>query len=143
MTRLDRAILAQLNAFRAAHGVHALRLSRQLDAAASQHSHEMVADGYFGHDSADGTSATQRIESYYPRGSHKHWAVGENLLWASPSISAAAALRVWASSPEHLRNLLDPRWRRIGVSAVHASSAPGVYGGRPVTVITTDFGFRR
>jgi hypothetical protein len=39
--------------------------------------------------------------------------------------------------------LLDPNWREIGVSAVHASSAPGVYNGLPVTIVTTDFGVRK
>jgi hypothetical protein len=37
---------------------------------------------------------------------------------------------------------MNPRWREIGVSAVHAASAPGVYHGLPVTIITTDFGAR-
>jgi uncharacterized protein YkwD len=103
----------------------------------------MVAHGYFGHDSADGTSFMNRIARYYPRGNHAHWSVGENLLWASPRTSAAAALRAWIKSPPHLHNLLDPRWREIGVSAVHVASAPGVYQGHAVTVITTDFGVRR
>ena len=34
-------------------------------------------------------------------------------------------------------------WREIGVSAVHLVGAGGAYGGRPVTIITTDFGVRR
>ena len=143
VTARGRGLLAQINTFRAAHGLHTLRLCRQLDAASSQHSREMVADGYFGHDSADGTSALVRIKRYYPSRTHGNWAAAENLLWASPRISAAAALRAWIASPEHLRNLLDPRWRQIGVSAVHSPSAPGLYRHHAVTVITTDFGVRR
>jgi uncharacterized protein YkwD len=50
---------------------------------------------------------------------------------------------MWMASPEHRRNILDPTWREIGIAAVHAASAPGTYGGQPVTVITTDFGVRR
>jgi|SRR5947209_207284 len=143
VTPLDRAVLAQLNTFRAAHGLHTLRLSRPLDAAAAQHSHEMVARGYFAHNSADGTSFSTRIARYYRPAGARYYSTGENLLWASPSISPAAALRMWIASPPHRRNLLDPHWRQIGVSAVHVTSAPGVYGNRPVTVMTTDFGVRR
>jgi uncharacterized protein YkwD len=46
-------------------------------------------------------------------------------------------------SPEHRANILKPEWREIGVSAVHLDTAPGTYGGRPVTIVTTDFGVRR
>ena len=46
------------------------------------------------------------------------------------------------NSPEHRANLLDRSWREVGLSAVHAASAPGVYGGDEVTIVTADFGFR-
>jgi uncharacterized protein YkwD len=143
VSSLDRAVLAQINKFRVAHGRHALRLSSRLTAAAAQHSHEMVSKGYFSHNSANGASPFTRIKRYYPSAGFRHWLVGENLLYGSPSISPAAALNAWVHSPEHLRNILDPSWREIGVSAVHSGSAPGYYGHRPTTVITTDFGVRR
>jgi hypothetical protein len=38
---------------------------------------------------------------------------------------------------------MNPRWREIGVAAVHEPDAPGVYEGREVTIVTTDFGVRR
>ena len=69
--------------------------------------------------------------------------MGENLLWASPNVSAGHAMKLWIASPEHLRNLLTRQWRQIGVSAVHATAAPGVFHGLDVTIITTDFGVRR
>lgn len=46
-------------------------------------------------------------------------------------------------SPEHRANLLSRDWREIGIAAVHTASAPGVYGGSAVTILTTDFGVRR
>jgi uncharacterized protein YkwD len=49
----------------------------------------------------------------------------------------------WLASPHHRENLLNPKWREVGVAAVHAWSAPGVYDGREVTVLTADFGARR
>jgi hypothetical protein len=39
--------------------------------------------------------------------------------------------------------MLNPRWLEVGVGAVYAPSAPGVYGGRDVTIVTADFGVRR
>jgi uncharacterized protein YkwD len=69
--------------------------------------------------------------------------VGENLLWRSPGVSAARAMSLWIASPEHLRNLVNSRWRQLGVSAVRVAHAPGVFHGLPVTIITTDFGVRR
>jgi uncharacterized protein YkwD len=46
------------------------------------------------------------------------------------------------ASPEHRDNILTPRWREIGISALHVPAAPGTYHGQEVTVITTDFGVR-
>ena len=45
-------------------------------------------------------------------------------------------------SPAHRANILTPRWREVGLSAVNVAAAPGVYGGRDVMIITTDFGVR-
>ena len=99
--------------------------------------------GYFGHSSADGTAFWRRIKHYYGSRSYRFWSVGENLLWAAPSVAAKEALAMWIASPEHLRNLLTARWREIGISAVHVSSAPGVFQGQSVTIVTTDFGVRK
>ena len=49
---------------------------------------------------------------------------------------------MWLDSPEHRKNLENPSWREIGVSAVHVAQAPGVYHGQEVTIVTTDFGVR-
>lgn len=140
---LNHQLLVAVNAFRVAHHLVQFRESRALDRSARAHSLEMGRDGYFGHSSADGTAFWLRIKHYYGSRNYRFWSVGENLLWAAPSVSAARALAMWIASPEHLRNLLTPRWRQIGVSAVHVSSAPRVFGGQSVTIVTTDFGFRR
>jgi uncharacterized protein YkwD len=102
----------------------------------------MGADGYFDHPSANGTPFWKRIQNYYSATNYSYWTVGENLLYASPSIGADAALKLWIGSPEHLRNLKDKNWRDLGVSAVRVKDAGGIYGGHTVTIITTDFGAR-
>lgn len=140
---LDAGVLQQLNAVRAQHGLAPLKESKELDAAAAEHSREMAVDGYFDHSSLDGTSFSTRIAHWYGSSGYSYWSVGENLLWSSPAIGAVRALQLWMRSPEHRANILNPRWREIGVSAVHDPAAAGAYGNRPVTIITTDFGFRR
>lgn len=140
---LEAAVVGQLNAVRRAHGLAPLRVSSRLAAASAQHSGEMARVGYFSHDSAGGGAFWARVKRFYPRGGFRYWSVGENLLWYSPDVDAASALRMWMQSPEHRANLLAARWREVGVSAVHVASAPGVYHGGAVTVLTADFGVRR
>jgi uncharacterized protein YkwD len=139
---LNHNVLAAVNTFRAAHHLGRLRESPALDRSARAHSLEMGRDGYFAHPSADGTVFWRRIRRYYAARDYSTWSVGENLLWASPSISAGGAMKMWVASPEHLANLLSTRWRDIGVSAVRAVRARGVFGGRTVVIVTTDFGSR-
>jgi len=143
LSSLEYRVLQDINSFRHAHHLSSLRISVALTQAADQHSHEMAAKGYFSHNSANGAAFWQRIERYYGAHDWSYWSVGENLLWASPDVSAARALRMWENSPEHRANLLTPGWRQIGISAVHVASAPGTYQGLGVTIVTTDFGVRR
>ena len=140
---LNRQVLAAVNRFRAAHGLVALHESAALDRSARRHSLEMGRVGYFAHSSADGTVFWRRIQHYYAARGYSYWSVGENLLWESPSVGAAGAMKLWIASPPHLKNLLEPQWRQIGVSAVRVVGAPGAFQGRTVTIITTDFGVRR
>jgi uncharacterized protein YkwD len=139
---LEAGVLTDINAFRRSHDLRPLRLSRALSAAARQHSTEMAARGYFSHSSANGSSFDRRIALYYPVGHSRYWAVGENLLWSSPTVDASGALQMWKNSPPHREILLNATWSEIGVSAVHVLSAPGAYGGREVTIVTADFGRR-
>ena len=142
MSSLEQGVLSDINALRRQHGLAPLRLSTRLSAAARQHSEEMAARGYFSHDSANGSTFDKRIARYYPIGGSRYWSVGENLLWSSPDVDAGGALSMWWNSPEHRKNMLTARWREIGLSAVHVPAAPGTYGGREVTIVTTDFGVR-
>jgi uncharacterized protein YkwD len=140
---LEAGVLAQINTVRRQHGQAPLRLSPQLRAAANVHSTSMATGGFFSHESADGTLFWKRVARFYPQGSRRFWSVGENLLWSSPDVDPAGAVRMWMNSPPHRVNLLNPRWREVGLSAVHVDVGPGVFGSDPVTVLTADFGVRR
>jgi uncharacterized protein YkwD len=140
---LESAVLADVNRVRAQHGLGPLRLSTRLAAAAAQHSREMARRGYFSHESADGSAFWKRVERFYGSAHYRFWSVGENLLWSSPDVDAAGAIDMWMKSPPHRANLLNGRWREIGISAVHVTGAPGDYRGLDVTIVTADFGVRR
>ena len=141
--QLERSLLGEINELRAAHGLDPLGLSARLSAAADAHSRAMVAHGFFAHSSRNGTSFSTRVRRWYRSRGYSYWAVGENLLWASPSVTPEHALAMWLESPPHRKILLTPKWEEIGLSAVHAVAAPGVFEGLEVTVITADFGVRR
>ncbi len=141
-TSSKAAFSSELNAIRRAHGLVPVRLSPPLSAAADAHSRSMGKFGYFEHESRDGSAFWKRVQRYYGAESYGNWSVGENLLWSSGSVDASRALELWMESPAHRANILTPRWREVGLSAVSVAGAPGVYGGRDVMIITTDFGVR-
>jgi uncharacterized protein YkwD len=132
-----------MNTVRSQHGLRPLRLSPGLAAAADEHSRQMALQGYFAHESGDGSAFWKRVKRYYGANGFGTWSVGENLLWSSPEVDPAGAMQLWMNSPEHRANILNGRWREIGISAVHVPAAPGTYKGLEVTIITTDFGVRR
>jgi len=142
LSPLEHGVLADINAFRVTHHLSALRLSPSLTSAAIAHTEEMATQGYFAHESGNGALFWKRIRAYYPSTPWTYWSVGENLLWSSPDVGAEQALQLWLNSPEHRANLMNPRWREIGIAAVHATAAPGVFHGLDVTIVTTDFGAR-
>jgi len=139
---LEGEILVELNAVRRAHGLRPLRLSKPLETAADAHSRSMARWGFFRHESRDGSVFWKRVQRFYGPGGYGTWSVGENLLWSTTGLDAKGAVKLWMESPGHRKNILTARWREIGLSAVVAAAAPGVYGGRDVVIVTTDFGVR-
>jgi uncharacterized protein YkwD len=140
--QLESQVLVELNKVRRSHGLVPLKISRALTSAADNHSRTMGTFGIFQHESRDGSVFWKRVERFYGKARYGNWSVGENLLWSSGQLDAAAALKLWMESPGHRKNILTARWREIGLSAVAVAAAPGVFGGRDVVIVTTDFGAR-
>lgn len=140
---LDTAIVARINVIRRAHGLPPMRASAPLDRAADRHSRAMGTFGFFAHESRDGTAYWKRISRDYPQRGYRVWSVGENLVFDSEQMTAADAVGMWMASPPHRKALLSSTWREIGVSALRVTSAPGIYEGDDVTLVTADFGVRR
>ena len=140
---LETKVLEAINDLRRSRGLKPLRASLPLAAAARQHSLSMAEHGFFDHASLNGLPFWKRVEAKYrPRGG-RFWSVGENMAWAARELSARSTLKLWLESPEHRENLFAPAWREIGLGAVYALAAPGVYEGFNVTILTADFGVRR
>jgi uncharacterized protein YkwD len=142
LSAFELEVVARINAQRRSRGLRALSVSRGLTFAANYHTHQMGQLGFFEHESVNGAPFWRRIQRFYParRG---YWSVGENIFWESPDTNAATAVREWMRSDPHRQNILTREWREIGISARHFEDAPGAFGGRSVTIITTDFGVRR
>ncbi|TWI65386.1 Cysteine-rich secretory protein family protein [Pseudoduganella lurida] len=86
-----------------------LRLSRQLDAAAVNHSTDMAELRYFSHQAKDGSVVGDRaIQAGY------RWrAIGENI--ASGQESARAAVDGWLDSPGHCENIMNAAFTEMGI----------------------------
>ena len=63
LSSLEQGVLADINAFRTQHKLAPLRLSASLTTAAREHSQQMAQQGYFAHESADGSAFWKRIQA--------------------------------------------------------------------------------
>jgi uncharacterized protein YkwD len=114
------------NAQRSQHGCGPLRTDARLRAAARDHSADMRDQGYFDHDTPDGTSPWDRIKAvgYSVPGA-------ENI--ARDYRTAAAVVAGWMDSPGHRANILNCDLKAVGIGVAYGPSGPWW---------TQDFGFR-
>jgi uncharacterized protein YkwD len=122
------------NATRRALGLDEFCADSLLTVAARAHSEEMLAKGYFSHDSFDGETFDARIRALgYPA----HRALAENVAWGTDWMGEADDVYGrWMASETHRHNIVDGTLRRIGVGV-----AGGTYGGRSdARMYTVDFG---
>jgi uncharacterized protein YkwD len=130
------ATLCLLNRERAARGRRALRLSARLTTAAQAHSADMVAHRYFAHESRDGTGFGARIAHTGWTRHRRRWAVGENIGYGTGGLDTPRAIvAAWMRSAGHRANILDGRFRQIGVGI-----ASGTPDGDAGATYSTDFG---
>ncbi len=104
-------MLADLNATRARAGLSILKLDNRLTQVARAHGVEMAQDQYFAHTSKNGQSPFDRMKSYRISFS---WA-GENLAMSPDEPTAYQAL---LQSPEHLANIMQRHFSKVGIAAV-------------------------
>ena len=121
-----RAIVAAVNAVRAAHHLPGLQIDLRLARAARAHSLDMIRRSYFAHGNLGA-----RMTLFHVRGT----LFEENLAWSSGVLGGQGAVADWLASPQHRETLLDPKLRRVGVGA-----PVGPFSGyATATVVTADF----
>ena len=134
-----------MNAERVARGLSRLRPNDKLAKAASSQSHDMVRNGYFDHHRPGGPGLVQRIRGTGYLSGARGWAVAENLAWGVGAYSTPASIvGGWMQSGEHRQNVLDRRYRQIGIGVARGSPDGNSYapeGGKSsALVVTADFG---
>jgi uncharacterized protein YkwD len=107
--RVRAAVLEQVNAARRKAGAQPLRASAQLDQAAQKHAEDMLARGFFAHESPEGKTVRERA-----REAGYDWrAIGENI--AEGQFTVDEVMDSWMKSPDHRRNILDRGFTELGV----------------------------
>jgi uncharacterized protein YkwD len=141
---MTRSTVCLLNKQRARRGLRKLRLDARLTKAARQHTIDMVKRNYFSHNSRSGADVVDRLrDTGYMRGA-RSWTVGENLAWGSGTRSTPREIvAAWMKSPGHRSNILQRRFREIGIGVVFATPRrSGSSAGRAAATYTTTFGAR-
>ena len=122
-----------INRFRVARGLSLLRLDAQLTASATWMARDMATKDYFAHQDSRKRGWFRRLRDFrYPVRST--W-TGENL--AAGHETAQPTHQQWLTSIPHRRNMLNPRFRAIGIARVFVEGS--TYGWYWVT----DFGSAR
>jgi uncharacterized protein YkwD len=115
-------VMARVNSHRAAGAscgtrgsfppAPALAWNDALTQAALVHSDDMVANNFFSHTGSDGSSAGQRATA-----AGYGWSTwGENIAAGQTSVDSVMA--AWVASPGHCANLMNARFRDIGLACV-------------------------
>jgi len=106
-----REVFGLLNRARVEAGTEPLAFSATLATLAESHAREMYVDGYFSHVSPITGTVLDRVGA----ARIPFVIVGENLALAPTAASVHEGLM---ASPGHRTNLLDTRYRRVGIGAV-------------------------
>lgn len=124
----EKRILKHTNKHRQRHGCRALKANNKLRKAARKHTRKMAAANELSHQLRGEASLGRRIT----QAGYRNWrGLAENIAYghASPK----SMVRAWMNSPSHRRNILNCRYRHLGV---------GVVIKRDVPWATQDFGHK-
>ncbi|WP_299373116.1 CAP domain-containing protein [uncultured Tateyamaria sp.] len=108
----DPAVLAAVNAERAAAGLPAVGYNATLEAAARAHGEDMAANGFFDHAGSDGSDLADRLD----RAGYAYCFGAENIAMGQRSLPEVMA--GWMGSPGHRANILHARAQEVAVARV-------------------------
>lgn len=125
-------LIDHTNQIRVEHGLATLTNNVQLEQAALAKAQDMIAGQYFAHTSPTGITPW----SFFTSAGYRFTSAAENL--ALEPKAAADPTAAWMASSAHRQNILDPKFRDIGITVVS-----GTFQGKPATFIVQFFGSRR
>jgi uncharacterized protein YkwD len=137
---VNAAIVCLINVERTTRGLRPVAANPRLARAGLAHSRDMVARAYFAHDSLSGRTFVARIRTagYFRR--TRGWTVGENLAWGTyGEATPAAIVHAWMASPPHRANILNGRFREVGIGTALGAPQAGLAGG---ATYSSEFGAR-
>jgi uncharacterized protein YkwD len=105
-------VVALVNEERESAGCSAVTVDDALTEAAERHSRDQADRGEMGHEGSDGSRVGDRATDVGYRWS----SIGENV--ASGTTSAARAMELWMESSGHRDNIVNCKFREIGVAQV-------------------------
>jgi uncharacterized protein YkwD len=133
------AIACLHDQIRSQNGLGTLADNGALDTAAAGHTDDMLARGYFDHETPEGGTFDQRILAAGYAHPGDGWSLGENLIWASGDLATPAALMTsWMNSEGHRENILKAGYRELGL-AVRLGTPTGETVG---VTVSAEFGVR-
>jgi uncharacterized protein YkwD len=85
-------------------------LSATLSEVALQHALDMARHNYFDHQDSSGRSPADRVKA----AGYREQRVAENIAYGT--LSTEDAIAGWLNSPGHCENLMDPRFKEMGIA---------------------------
>ena len=122
---LEAAVVAGINAQRAAAGLPPLQLDPDLVMVARERSSDMAQRGYFSHVSPTGETFSSLMQA---QGVSCSWC-GENIAYNNypDDQTVAVVLSSWMASPGHRDNILRSSFDRVGVGVALGGSGAKYY----------------
>ena len=116
LAHVRKAMVARVNAERAALGLPGVVENSALDRAAQSHADDMIRKSYFGHESPDGGTLLNRAA----RAGYAATALGENLAQGQSSVDDAMIW--WMASEGHRQQIVNGAFTEIGVGLAYAQT---------------------
>jgi uncharacterized protein YkwD len=131
LARLEDALHESVNTVREREGLIPLRRDAGVDRVARAHSRDMVARGYFAHETPDGLTPPDRLARGGVTGISL---AGENVGLTNRGDPNREIVEGWLASPVHRQNLLAPMFNVTGIGVARAPDGTFFYTQLYVTV---------
>lgn len=132
MPLTPQALIELTNTYRVEQGLPPVSANSALMKAAQERANDMAKTGRFSHEVATTTPGV-KWNSFIDRAGYQYNHAGENL--ATLFSDAPSTMQAWKQSPLHNKNLVNPRFREVGIAMV-----PTTYKGQKTFFVVQVFG---